>query len=70
MAKGGTPAVAAPAAPAPSATALEVAVAKRDAQRDAAKRKGMASTVLAGAAVQDNSGTGLPGAGTKTTLGG
>lgn len=60
--------MAAPPAPPPSVTAMEAVMAKRDAQRDAAKRKGMASTVLAGAQ-QTAPATKMPGQGTQTTLG-
>jgi hypothetical protein len=66
---GGTPPLVAPAAPPPSATAMEVAMAKRDTMRNAQRRKGMQSTVLAGA-LNTGSQPGMPGAGTKTTLGG
>ena len=69
-----TPPMPAPPAPPPSVTAMEAAMARRDEQRAAANRKGMASTVLAGAASRNNNASnvlgGMPGQGAKTTLGG
>lgn len=62
--KGGTPSLPAPAAPAPTATATEVQLQRRDNLQNAAKRKGIQSTVLAGA------DSGSSGKGSATVLGG
>jgi len=48
---GGTPAVPAPAPPPPSQTQLEVTQAKIDTARQAKAKKGVNSTILAGAAL-------------------
>ena len=46
--KGGTPAAPAPSAPPPTSTDVEVQVAKRDARLQAARRKGVQASILAG----------------------
>ncbi|WP_043588439.1 hypothetical protein [Geminisphaera colitermitum] len=63
---GGTPAMPAPAAPPPAATATEVQLQRRDTLKDAARKKGIQSTILAGA------GDSAPGSGkgSATVLGG
>jgi len=70
MGKGGTPPMPAPPAPPPSVTALESVMAARESQKDAAKRRGMASTILAGAGSPQNTAPVIPGQGTNSTLGG
>ena len=46
--KGGTPQAPAPSAPPPTSTDVEVQVAKRDARLQAARRKGVQASILAG----------------------